>query len=143
MEHFNFESKHWHILRKLSLILSMVCSVWVKGSQGGEIFEHRLQILNLCSKITNYYLFSLISHSGPLLWISFIYRSHRKLKWSIRMYWSTLFLLATVSFREVLQNCDISGITFCTGTDFILPIYTLHRDPKTWERPNEFWQERL
>ena len=45
--------------------------------------------------------------------------------------------------RECSEDYDLNGIHIPAGTEIIIPIYAIHRDPDAWEEPEKFDPERF
>ncbi|XP_019180699.1 PREDICTED: cytochrome P450 CYP82D47-like [Ipomoea nil] len=45
--------------------------------------------------------------------------------------------------HEAIQDCTINGYHIHKGTRVIPNFARIHRDPKVWVKPNEFWPERF
>ena len=45
--------------------------------------------------------------------------------------------------RECDEDYDLNGIRISKGTEIVIPIYALHRDPDAWEDPEKFDPERF
>lgn len=54
-----------------------------------------------------------------------------------------LFPIAVMLQRSVVEDIDISTCTLPAGCSFVIPIFHLHRDPRFWERPNDFDPDRF
>lgn len=48
----------------------------------------------------------------------------------------------TIISRRILKDLEVAGYLIPKGWHVGVSIYTLHRSPALWERPDEFWPER-
>ena len=44
---------------------------------------------------------------------------------------------------QVKNECQIAGVTMKKGWEINIAIHAVHRDPRHWQRPNEFLPERF
>ena len=45
--------------------------------------------------------------------------------------------------RECSQTCEINGVHIPAGTEILIPLYGIHRDPEAWPAPEKFDPERF
>jgi cytochrome P450 len=48
-----------------------------------------------------------------------------------------------VTLREAEEDDDYKGYHIPAGTQFVVNIRALHRDPRYWDEPERFWPERF
>jgi cytochrome P450 len=48
-----------------------------------------------------------------------------------------------VTLREAEEDDDIADYHIPAGTQFVVNIRALHRDPRYWDEPERFWPERF
>lgn len=54
-----------------------------------------------------------------------------------------LDVVSTLPPRESSEDCSIGGYHIPHGTQLMVNIYSLHRDPELWTEPNKFMPERF
>ncbi|AEI47158.1 cytochrome P450 [Runella slithyformis] len=69
----------------------------------------------------------------------------RELKYTLQVVQEVMRLYppAWVMGRKALGDDQLSGYSIAAGTYLLLPIYLLHRDPKYWQKPNEFYPDHF
>ena len=45
--------------------------------------------------------------------------------------------------RKVTKSCEVNGYQFPKDLSVLIPVYSLHHDPKYWDEPEEFRPERF
>ncbi|ENN78040.1 hypothetical protein YQE_05477, partial [Dendroctonus ponderosae] len=54
-----------------------------------------------------------------------------------------LFPIAPLLLRKVSQNIEIDGFNIPAGTSLVVSIQNIHRDPRFWAKPNDFYPEHF
>jgi len=54
-----------------------------------------------------------------------------------------LYPPAWLIMRENIEDDEIGGYRIPKGFTFMIPVFTIHRDPKLWDEPNRFKPERF
>lgn len=69
----------------------------------------------------------------------------RELKYTLQVVQEVMRLYppAWIMGRKALGQDELSGYPLEAGTYLLLPIYLLHRDPKYWQKPNEFYPDHF
>ena len=53
------------------------------------------------------------------------------------------FLSAPLVLRTCVKDIEIQGVKFRKNTYVAIPVYTLHRNPEAFEKPEEFYPEHF
>lgn len=69
----------------------------------------------------------------------------RELKYTLQVVQEVMRLYppAWIMGRKALGQDELSGYPIEVGTYLLLPIYLLHRDPKYWQKPAEFYPDHF
>lgn len=54
-----------------------------------------------------------------------------------------LFPIAPYKLRQTFEDTEIDGVIYPPGCAIVLGIFQLHRDPKNWEHPNDFYPDHF
>lgn len=54
-----------------------------------------------------------------------------------------LFPIAPYILRRVNEDFELDSFIIPKGVGFMVPIFNLHRDPKYWQKPNEFYPDHF
>lgn len=69
----------------------------------------------------------------------------RELKYTLQVVQEVMRLYppAWIMGRKALGEDELTGYSIEAGTYLLLPIYLLHRDPKYWQKPTEFYPDHF